>query len=182
MTGETRAWIHRFKYPAQGLSGLDPRPLGVVRLFARALAEQAEIGEGDWIVPIPLHRRRFRRRGFNPASLVAREVARLRGNPFIAGWLVRTRETSAQAGLDARARQRNVLGAFACRPSAGDLPKKVWLVDDVTTTGATLAAAGHALTAAGIPEVIGLCLARTRADSEPIRRSHLAGEPDRRAS
>jgi ComF family protein len=181
MTGEARTWIHRFKYPGRGLTHLDPRALEVARFLARTLSQHAGIGPGDWIVPMPLHRRRFRRRGFNPASLIAGEIARRTGNPLVTGWLVRTRDTPAQAGLDARARQRNVHEAFACRPGAWDPPQRAWLVDDVTTTGATLAAAGHALAAAGVREIIGLCLARTRVGHARFRKSHLSDEPGPRA-
>ncbi|MDE0886689.1 MAG: ComF family protein [Myxococcota bacterium] len=170
MSGEARTWIHRFKYPGRGLSSLDPRALEVAQFFARTLGQHAGIGEGDWIVPMPLHRRRFRHRGFNPASLIGREIARRTGNPLVTGWLVRTRDTRAQAGLDARARQHNVNEAFACRPGAWDPPERIWLVDDVTTTGATLAAAAHALAAAGGREIIGLCLARTRVGHAPFRK------------
>ena len=71
MQGEARNWIHRFKYPARGLTGLDPGALGVARLLARAAGRRAPILATDRIVPIPLHPRRLRRRGFNPAALVA---------------------------------------------------------------------------------------------------------------
>ena len=159
--GDARGWIHRFKYPAPGLMGLDPGALGVVRLLAGRLAQAAEIRASDWIVPVPLHPRRFRERAFNPSAVLAREIARPGESPVRARWLCRVRETLSQAGLDAPSRRRNVAGAFACRPRPGPLPRRVWLVDDVTTTGATLAAAAAALRAEGVGEVRGLCLART---------------------
>ena len=159
--GEARNWIHRFKYPEPGLTGLDPGSLGVARMLGRAAGRAAEIRSSDWIVPIPLHPRRFRQRGFNPSALLAREVALPQANRADARWLNRVRETRPQAGLDATSRRHNVAGAFACRPRSGAVPKRVWLVDDVTTTGATLAAAAAALRAAGVREVLGLCLART---------------------
>jgi ComF family protein len=159
--GEARNWIHRFKYPEPGLTGLDPGSLGVARMLGRAAGRAAEIRSSDWIVPVPLHPRRFRQRGFNPSALLAREVALPQANRADARWLNRVRETRPQAGLDATSRRHNVAGAFACRPRSGPVPKRVWLVDDVTTTGATLAAAAAALRAAGVREVLGLCLART---------------------
>jgi ComF family protein len=161
MQGEARNWIHRFKYPARGLTGLDPGALGVARLLARAAGRRAPILATDRIVPIPLHPRRLRRRGFNPAALVAREIARLHGSPLEAHWLVRTLDTPPQAGLDARSRQLNVAGAFACLRRNQPAPQRVWLVDDVTTTGATLASAGQALRRAGVRVVMGVCLAQT---------------------
>ena len=166
LQGEARSWIHRFKYPGRGLMALDPSAMGVARFLARTVGARAEIAAADWIVPIPLHPRRYRQRGFNPSALLAREIARLGGNPANPRWLVRVRATSPQAGLDAKTRRRNVAGAFACRPIHRSLPDRVWLVDDVTTTGATLAAAGEALRSAGVREVIGLCLARTLGGGE----------------
>ncbi len=160
--GEVRAWIHRFKYPASGLASLDPAATGIARMLAREAGRRAPLQAGDWLVPVPLHPRRFRQRGFNPAALLAREIARPLGLAVAPRWLVRQRDTRPQAGLDAGSRALNVAGAFACRRTQQNpLPSRAWLVDDVTTTGATLAAAAAALHEAGVREVMGLCLART---------------------
>ena len=170
MRGEGRTWVHRFKYPARGLTGLDPGALGVARLLARAAGRRAPILPTDRIVPVPLHPRRFRRRGFNPAALVAREIALLHRSPLEAHWLVRVLDTRPQAGLDARFRQQNVSSAFACLRRREPVAQRVWLVDDVTTTGATLASAGQALRRAGVRVVMGVCLAQTlhpSGESEP---------------
>ena len=75
--------------------------------------------------------------------------------------LVRLRDTPSQTGLDAAARRRNVLGAMRARHSA---PERVWLVDDVITTGATLREAARALRAAGARRVVALAAARTPRD------------------
>ena len=129
--------------------------------LARAAAARAPGPPPDWIVPVPLHRRRLRERGFNPAALIARELARLSGAHFSARTLVRLRDTPSQTGLGRRARQRNVAGAFACRPGIA-LPDSIWLVDDVVTTRSTLEACGRALRKAGALRIVGVCLARTR--------------------
>jgi len=157
---EARTWIHRFKYPGRGLVGLDPAAVGVVRLLARAAGRQAPVQAGDKIVPIPLHPRRFRQRGFNPAALLAREIGRLHGTRVETDWLSRIRDTPPQAELDARSRRDNVLDAFAVT-TRKPLASRVWLVDDVTTTGATLGSAAETLRRAGVREVMGICLART---------------------
>ena len=159
--GKARDWIHRFKYPASGLASLDPAASGIARMLARAAGRRAPLQADDWLVPIPLHPRRFRQRGFNPAALLAREIARPLGLAVAPRCLVRQRDTRPQAGLDAASRERNVAGAFACRRTPNPLPTRAWLVDDVTTTGATLASAAKTLHAAGVREVFGLCLART---------------------
>jgi ComF family protein len=109
-------------------------------------------------MPVPLHPRRLRARGFNPAALLAREVARVHALPLDTRTLARHRETSSQTGLARRARASNVAGAFRCTRPA---PPSIWLVDDVVTTGATLAACARALRRAGAKRIVGLCVAET---------------------
>lgn len=161
-TGETETWVQRFKYPAPGLLGLDPAPGAVLAAaLARGLAAARP---GPWaadaVAPVPLHPRRLRERGFNPAAILARRAARCLGVAFEPRLLDRVRDTPSQTGLDRRARRRNVAGAFAPRPGRA-IPARVWLVDDVVTTGATLGAAAEALRRAGAREVVGVCVART---------------------
>jgi len=127
-------------------------PLGAL-LAARAI-ELA--GEVDAVVPVPLHATRLRRRGFNQAALLARPVARALAVPLVTSELRRLRDTPPQAGLDAAGRLKNVRGAFvALRAPAA----RVLLVDDVRTTGATLAECAEALTIAGAERVLTLVLA-----------------------
>jgi ComF family protein len=110
------------------------------------LAEEARLPV-DLLVPVPLHWTRRARRGFNQAEELARATARLGGWPT-ARLLRRTRRTAEQALADSMEQRRdNLRGAFACRAGAGAeaAGQHVWLVDDVTTTGATLNAAVRAL-------------------------------------
>ncbi len=152
-------WIHRFKYPKKGIRGLDPAPASVVGALLREAAAWAPGPQPDLIVPVPLHPRRLRLRGFNPAAQIARSLAREFEIPFDAVALCRTRDTPSQTGLDRRERRRNVRGVFRSR--RGRLvPERIWWVDDVVTTTSTLAAAAIALRAAGARTVIGLCAAR----------------------
>ena len=157
--GDTELWVRRFKYPQRGIAGLDPRATIVARELARRSAERAP-GRPDWVVPIPLHRARLLHRGFNPAALLAREVARSVGARFAPTALRRTRDTPSQTGLDRSERRRNVSGAFASRQA---LPARIWLVDDVVTTGSTLEEAARVLKRAGATEVSAICVARTLA-------------------
>lgn len=163
--GPVEPWVQRFKYPRRGLAGLDPAAQVVARwLLRRAAAEADAAGERppELVVPIPLHPRRLRQRGFNPAGVLARSLARARGLPFDPVALLRVRDTPSQAGLARRERIRNVRDAFRPRPGAR-LPARIWLVDDVVTTGSTLAAAARALRRGGAREVVALCAARTPA-------------------
>jgi ComF family protein len=134
-----------------------------VRL-ARALLEdevaRALAVTSDLLVPVPLHPRRLRERGFNQAALVTRELSRQTGRPICEGALVRCRDTAPQAGLSAAARRRNVAEAFAVRRRGIVAGRVVTLVDDVMTTGATALACARALRAAGAREVRMLSLAR----------------------
>lgn len=122
----------------------------------------------ELVVPVPLHRRRLRKREFNQAALLAaamQESARARGAaiaevPLDARALVRTRDTPPQTGMSARERRRNVLDAFAVRDPQRVRGRCVLVVDDVLTTGATADACAAALRRAGASTVLVLTLGR----------------------
>ena len=107
----------------------------------------------------PLHPRRLRQRGFNPAALLARCVAAEIQVPFVARGLRRMRDTPHQTGLGAEQRRRNVRAAFG---AARALPPRIWLVDDVVTTGSTLKESARACRIAGAEHVTAICVASTR--------------------
>jgi len=150
--------IRRFKEGAR---------LAYAGLFARLLWARAQGRETGCqaavpfsaLVPIPSSQSALKRRGFNPAGELACELARLSGHPVRHTWLIRTRETTTQKTLNARARRESVSGLYAC-PAA--LPS-VWvgLVDDVVTTGSTMDTAAQALLSAGAAGVVGLAAAHT---------------------
>jgi len=115
-------------------------------------------GEWDLLLPVPLHADRLAERGFNQAIELARPLAR-RGLVLRHDVLRRVRATKAQAGLDARSRRRNLRNAFV---ASGNLRgRRILLLDDVMTTGATLDAAAAALRRAGAARVANQVLART---------------------
>ena len=115
----------------------------------------------DVIVPVPLHTARLRERGYNQAALLAREMACRVGLALNEQTLVRRRATASQVKLDARQRKENVRDAFRCSDNALT-GKQVLLIDDVCTTGATLAACAVALHEGGARSVQALTLARPR--------------------
>lgn len=123
-------------------------------LFADDCTELA--GSIDIVVPIPLHPRRLRERGFNQAALLARPVAQTLAVPLDTRVLARVRDTRAQAGLDATSRAHNVKGCLVARPLRG---RRILVIDDVRTTGATFTEAFRALREAGASEVHGRALA-----------------------
>jgi ComF family protein len=112
------------------------------------------------LVPVPLHPRRKRTRGFNQSELLAHELGRRAGLATTASALVRRADTPPQTGLSAAARRANVKGAFAVRGHGQIAGRTVVLVDDVLTTGATATACARALTEAGAREVRLLTAAR----------------------
>jgi len=112
------------------------------------------------IVPVPLHPSRRRRRGYNQAELLAVALGRELGTPVNPGALVRTGgETSQARTHDVKERRRNVSSAFVCTDESC-VDKRILIVDDVCTTGATLEACATALRSAGAAEVFGLTVAR----------------------
>jgi ComF family protein len=115
----------------------------------------------DAIVSVPLHPSRQRERGFNQSERLARQVAGLAGLALIEEGLKRTRRTEQQAHLSASERKANVAGAFTARPDRTQ-GLSILVVDDVLTTGATLAECAAALYAAGARQVIALTLARAQ--------------------
>ena len=122
--------------------------------LATILAEGMAVGlrtrpRPDFIIAVPLHPVRRRERGHDQAAGLARALARVIEVPVIEGALERTRATEAQSGLGPRARRRNLRGAFQVRGASGLGRRRVWVVDDVLTTGATLHEAMATLRAAG---------------------------------
>jgi ComF family protein len=128
--------------------------------MARAGAEL--LADAEVIIPIPLHRRRFLRRRFNQSAELARALARRACKPFEPMALARVKMTRQQVGLGLSERQDNVRGAFRV-PAEADIKvrgRRVLLVDDVYTTGATVSAAARALKRGGAAAVDVLAFAR----------------------
>jgi ComF family protein len=147
--GALRSVIHALKYDGRR---------SLARPLAALMRERAAdlIASADWAVPVPLHASRRRHRGFNQASDLARHL----GVP-VRHTLRRVRATPTQTGLPAAQRHRNLREAFALRRFATDVSgRTILLIDDVSTTGATLEACARVLKRAGAREVIALTAAR----------------------
>jgi len=131
------------------------------RLMVEGLDRAGEIPQGiAMIAPVPLHRSRLRQRGYNQAALVAEPLAAALGLPLEEDVLVRERPTPPQVGLDRRERVLNLAGAFAVTAPGRVGGKRVLVVDDVLTTGATVSACAGALVKAGAQEVRVAAVAR----------------------
>lgn len=114
----------------------------------------------DLLMPVPLHWTRLVSRRFNQSALLAQAIRGAGGPPIAADWLVRQRRTPSQGTLGPLARARNVRGAFALRRGRSVIGKRVVLIDDVLTTGATAEECARVLRRAGAAHVGVLVLAR----------------------
>ncbi len=149
---ETKAALYRFKYQNK-------------REYADVFAKEMATRYGDWIkqkriqaiVPVPLHKRRRKKRGFNQAEVLAKELGRELGIPVLTNLLIRVRDTRPQKELNEAERKNNLKRAFKISGSIVQLDY-ILLLDDIYTTGSTLDAAAAALLAAGAREVYACCV------------------------
>ena len=156
--GPVREMIHRFKYDRRVQLA---RPLGLIA--AGTLAPWITLTSADLVVPVPLHVRRLRQRGFNQAVLISQVLARQCKLPLDRTSLRRIRWTEPQVNLAAAERALNVRGAFAVRCPSRVKGRRVLLVDDVFTTGSTVAECARELKDAGAIEVMVVTVARAMA-------------------
>ena len=150
-----RQVVQKYKYGRKVSLG---KPLG--RLLARGCREFLGACQADLIVPVPLHAKRLRWRGFNQSLLLAKQVGGFYGLPVDPFILRRGKETPPQTQLPEDERRRNVRGAFALHPDKSVKGKTVLLVDDVYTSGATVNECSRTLKRGGAKEVYVLTLAR----------------------
>ena len=149
------ALIHGFKYRRM------VRHIRFLCAYLRYRPDLREWARGfDALVPVPIHASRKRERGYNQAQKIAGEASAYLGLPVEAGWLERVRATGSQTKLDRGQRQRNLERAFACPAPESVKGKRILIVDDVFTTGATVGRCAELLRAAGALEVGVLALAR----------------------
>ena len=154
--GSVREAIHQLKFAGKShLAG----PLG--ELLAAATEECLPDSHDDLVMPVPLHPRRLRERGFNQSLLLARQVASRLGAELDYLSLRRVRYTKPQTSLKGEERRKNVRKAFGCTDRSLLKGGNVILIDDVTTTGNTLNDCARALKRAGAERVYGMALART---------------------
>lgn len=163
------ALLQRFKYSDRGdLSALPALAKRMALIMQHAASQDAALAQAlhvaqrsDWIIPVPLHPERQKERGFNQASVLAQALfpdhSRIRND-----LLIRIKNTAIQATLPRDTRIHNLRGAFIAAPLTASLLKglRVTLVDDVTTTTATISAAAQALRQAGVHQVHAIVFAR----------------------
>lgn len=145
-----------FKYGRYSLLGKE-----LARFAQAVMKDELELWwKVEALVPVPLHPKRRRERGFNQAQVIARELGRLTGIKLVDDFLVKVKHVLPQTSLEAGERARNVKGAFAVKKGRQAEWETMLLVDDVYTTGATVRECSHVLKRAGVSEVRVLTLAR----------------------
>ncbi|MGB9906123.1 MAG: ComF family protein [Candidatus Saccharicenans sp.] len=154
-SGRLKELILLFKY--KGCEVLS-RPLGLMAY--EYLAGDGIFAGLDCILPVPLHRKRKKMRGFNQAELLGRILSDLSGLPLLTRVLVKTRNTPTQVSLEAAERETNLRGAFKVRKPGQIEKRRLLLVDDVFTTGSTLRECAKELRKSGALEVRAITLAR----------------------
>jgi ComF family protein len=183
--GHLRSLIHLLKY--DGMQPLAHRLGGLLARSLNAFADDFGEPRRMLVVPVPMHRAKQRRRGFNHAALLAQAaISKLgRGHPrsdlrsdllwdlrLAVDVLERVKPTESQAGLTAGQRRRNLRGAFVARQPAQLAGSDVLLVDDVYTTGATARACSRVLIAAGAASVRVATVARAQREGIALWDAH----------
>lgn len=147
--GVARDVVLLFKFGGNEVLG---KPLA--SLIGGALGGEEDLWNGvDVVIPVPLHPKKLKKRGYNQAAVLARHLAKLKEIRFVDNRLVKYRNNSAQTALDAREREENVKGAYLVRRPDALSDRTVLLVDDVFTTGATIGECSRVLLRAGAGEV-----------------------------
>ena len=157
-TGNLQRVIQMIKYN---------RAIGLVEYLQASLIHYIQVWgiTFDLIIPVPLGKKRQKKRGFNQSEQIAKPIASRLGIPFSVDAIKRIRETPSQVGLTIKERQENVRGAFdAFQEVCAE--KDILLVDDISTTGATLNACSKALKAAGAAHVFCFTVAKTNKEKK----------------
>ena len=155
-SGTVKDVILLFKYHGFEILGLD---LG--DFLCRSLAAEDDLWLGlDAVIPVPLHRKKLKRRGFNQAEVLAARIAGTRKIELMKKGLVKIRNTPPQTTLEGKERDQNVRGAYRVRRARNLKGRTVLLVDDVYTTGSTIRECSRMLKQAGVEEVRAVTLAR----------------------
>lgn len=155
------------RHLVHGLKYRDRTDLAAMMAEWMLRAADGTVERCDAILPVPLHRSRMFSRKFNQAAELARHIAQQSDKALLPATLLRIRRTRQQVGLGARAREDNVRGAFAIAKGreADVFGRRLVLVDDVYTTGATVAAATRVLRKAGAADITVLTFARALAET-----------------
>jgi len=151
--------IHQFKYSPFYVKNLSKTLASLIIAHFQLLEKRQDFSKGI-LIPIPLEKRKLKQRGFNQAEEIAKELSIFLKLPLANNVLIKTRQTLAQAELSKEERKKNILGAFSINKNFSVKGEKIFLIDDVFTTGATMEEGSRVLKEAGAKEVWGIVVSR----------------------
>ena len=152
---QIRGVVHAWKY-----SGQTHWTNYLAELMHKTWPQYVDLAEAQVLIPVPLHHKKLKQRGYNQSVLLARRLGYLRGVPVDETSLIRSRNTPSQTQFGRAGRLQNMSGAFTCVQPDAVKGKIILLIDDVATTGATLEGCAQALKEAGAKKVMAYTLAR----------------------
>jgi len=156
----TKKLIYRFKYPPY-LKDLSKTLVSIlIEHFVLSGKNTDEIWENSVLVPVPLDKKKIKNRGYNQSEELAKELSKVLQVPVISDCLIKIKHTKPQMELSKGEREKNLLGAFIVKNPSAIAQGKVFLVDDVYTTGSTMHECAKVLRQAGAKQVFGIALAR----------------------
>jgi len=161
----TKKLIHQFKYQPY-LKSLAPTLASILaEHFIKTGKNTNEVWQNSILIPVPLDKNKFNNRGYNQSEELAKELAKILKIPAISNYLIKTKPTKPQMELNKSEREKNLQNAFAiktaeARPPLTFASKKVFLVDDVYTTGSTMQECAKVLKSSGVKQVWGIAIAR----------------------
>jgi competence protein ComFC len=149
--GIIKKLIHEFKYKSV---------INIGKIIAKLIYRSTNIPKCDLLIPIPIHKKKLDKRGFNQSEKIVRELSILTKIP-IRNLLLKATNTKSQMSIrDIKERKNNLKNSFEIKKNIPSLPQKVILIDDIVTTGSTLDECAKILKKAGVKKVVGLVLAK----------------------
>lgn len=157
----TKKLIHFFKYPPYYIKDLAKPLTSLIIDHILLLNENPNLLLKDSIlVPIPLDKKKMKQRGYNQSEELTKEISKIMKIPFLADVLIKTKTTLPQMKLSEQERRENLKNVFACKNTPAIRGKKIFLIDDVYTTGSTMEECALTLKRAGAKEIWGIVVAR----------------------
>lgn len=157
----TKKLIHFFKYPPYYVKDLSGSLAELVANHLQLLEENEKtLFANCALVPIPMDRKKLKQRGYNQTEEITKELSKITGAMVFNNVLVKTKKTAPQMELAKEKRLENLKGCFTCRNKEKLTNKKIFLIDDVYTTGSTMEECARALKQAGARDVWGIAIAR----------------------
>jgi len=150
--------IHQFKYEPYVRELANP--LASLIIDHLLLSDPSPFAKGEGLIPVPIDKKKLKKRGFNQAEELAKELSIALKIPVFNNVLLKIKQTPSQVELTKEEREKNLKGAFSCVAPEMVKNKKIFLVDDVYTTGSTMEECGLTLKQAGAKEVWGIAVAR----------------------